>query len=35
MGRMLIGKGKSVYKGISIGKIFVYKKAEKNIKKKL
>lgn len=35
MGRMLIGKGKSVYKGISIGKIFVYKKAEKNIKKEI
>ncbi|MBR4059582.1 MAG: phosphoenolpyruvate--protein phosphotransferase [Lachnospiraceae bacterium] len=32
---MLIGKGKSVYKGISIGKIFVYKKAEKNIKKEI
>ena len=35
MGRMLIGKGKSVYKGISIGKIFVYKQAEKNIKKEI
>ena len=35
MGRMLIGKGKSVYKGISIGKIFVYKKAEKMIKKEI
>ena len=35
MGRMLIGKGKSVYKGIAIGKVFVYKKAEKMIKKEI
>ena len=35
MGRMLVGKGKSVYKGIAIGKIFVYKNAKKNIKKEI
>ncbi len=35
MGRMLVGKGKSVYKGIAIGKVFVYKKAEKIIKKEI
>ena len=35
MGRMVVVEGKSVYKGISIGKIFVYKKAEKNIKKEI
>lgn len=35
MGQMLVGKGKSVYKGIAIGKVFVYKKAEKIIKKEI
>ncbi len=32
---MLVREGKSVYKGVAIGKIFVFKKAEKNIKKEL
>ena len=35
MERMLIREGKSVYKGVAIGKIFVFKKAEKFIKKEL
>lgn len=35
MEQMQIRKGKSVYKGIAIGKIFVLKKAEKIIKKEL
>ena len=30
---MLVREGKSVYKGIAIGKIYVIKKPEKNIKK--
>ena len=32
---MLVREGKSVYKGVAIGKVFVFKKAEKNIKKEL
>lgn len=35
MEQMIIREGKSVYKGVAIGKIFVCKKAEKNIKKEL
>ena len=35
MGNMLVRKGKSVYKGVAIGKIFVFKKAEKDIKKEI
>lgn len=33
MGQMLVREGKSVYKGIAIGKIYVCKKPEKTIKK--
>jgi len=33
VGQMLVREGKSVYKGIAIGKIYVIKKPEKNIKK--
>lgn len=33
MGQMLVREGKSVYKGVAIGKVFVFKKAEKIIKK--
>ncbi len=33
VGNMLVRKGKSVYKGVAIGKVFVFKKAEKVIKK--
>ena len=32
---MLVREGKSVYKGVAIGKVFVFRKAEKNIKKEL
>ena len=32
---MLVREGKSVYKGVAIGRVFVFKKAEKNIKKEL
>ena len=35
MGQMLVREGKSVYKGVAIGKVFVFKKAEKNIKKEI
>ena len=35
MGRMVVVEGKSVYNGIAIGKVFVYKKAEKIIKKEI
>lgn len=35
MEQMIIREGKSVYKGVAIGRIFVCKKAEKNIKKEL
>ncbi len=35
MEQMLVREGKSVYKGVAIGKVFVFKKAEKNIKKEL
>lgn len=35
MEQMLVREGKSVYKGVAIGKIFVFKKAEKNIKKEI
>lgn len=33
MENMLVRKGKSVYKGIAIGKVFVFRKAEKDITK--
>lgn len=35
MGRMVVVEGKSVYNGVAIGKVFVYKKAEKIIKKEI
>lgn len=35
MGQMLVREGKSVYKGVAIGKVFVFKKTEKNIKKEI
>lgn len=35
MKQMLVKEGKSVYKGVAIGKVFVFKKAEKQIKKEL
>ena len=35
MEQMLVREGKSVYKGVAIGKVFVFKKAEKAIKKEI
>ena len=35
MEQMIIREGKSVYKGVAIGRIFVCKKAEKNINEKI
>ncbi len=35
MEQMLVREGKSVYKGVAIGKVFVFKKADKAIKKEI